>query len=276
LQTVFDLCREFDLIHFHIDYLHFPLSRREKVNHVTTLHGRLDIPDLVPLYRTFPEMPVISISDSQRRPLPWLNWIGNVHHGVPVEQFHLQETPGNYLAFLGRISIEKRLDRAISIARRCGMPLKVAAKISDTDRDYFERKIKTLLDPSIVEYVGEINESEKDEFLGNAHALLFPIDWPEPFGLVMIEAMACGTPVIAYRAGSVQEVIDCGVTGFIVENEQEAADAVPHVSSLSRRKCREVFERRFSATRMARDYLRIYEQMLAHPFGSERSLAWKN
>ncbi|HXG12975.1 MAG TPA: glycosyltransferase family 4 protein [Gemmataceae bacterium] len=262
LETVFREARNFDLIHFHIDYLHFPLSRRCGCSHVTTLHGRLDIPDLRPLYREYREMPVISISEAQRRPLPWLNWQGTVHHGLPLDLHTCRETPGKYLAFLGRISPEKRVDRAIAIARRVGMELKIAAKIDRADRDYFDG-IKHLFDDPLVEYIGEVGGRAKDEFLGNAYALLFPIDWPEPFGLVMIEAMACGTPVIAWRCGSVPEVIDDGVTGFIVDSLEEAVRAVDRVTALSRRRCREVFERRFSVARMTRDYLLVYERLLA-------------
>jgi glycosyltransferase involved in cell wall biosynthesis len=266
LEQVFKRAGEFDAVHFHIDYVHYPLSRRERIPHVTTLHGRLDIPDLVPLYREFHEMPVISISDAQREPLPWLNWIDTVYHGLPHDLYTLREQPGTYLAFLGRISPEKRVDRAIEIARRAGLPLRIAAKIDKADEEYFESTIQPLLEGSHVEFVGEIGEAEKDEFLGNAYALLFPIDWPEPFGLVMVEAMACGTPVIAYRDGSVPEVLDEGVTGFIVTDEDEAVEALEDVPRLDRTECRRVFEERFSASRMARDYVEIYERIVeGHP-----------
>ena len=263
LERLFQRAAEFDIIHFHIDYLHFPLSRRELITQVTTLHGRLDIPDLVPLYQEFQEMPVISISNGQREPLPWANWQATVYHGLPVAMYRFREKPGNYLAFLGRISPEKRVDRAIEIARRVGMPLKIAAKVDPVDRDYFDSVITPLLSNSLVEFVGEIGDSEKDEFLGNAFALLFPIDWPEPFGLVMIEAMACGTPVIAYRGGAVPEVMEQGQTGFIVHGLEDAVEAVRHVAQLSRKRCREVFERRFTVTRMAHDYVQQFERLIA-------------
>lgn len=262
LEMVFKDPDRFDIIHFHIDYMHFPISRRHRTPHLTTLHGRLDIPDLVPLYQEFREVPVVSISNSQREPLPWLNWQGTVYHGLPEDLYTFREEPGRYLAFLGRISPEKRVDRAIEIARRIGMPIKIAAKVDNVDKDYFEDVVEPLLRNPLVEYVGEIGEGEKDEFLGNAYALLFPIDWPEPFGLVMIEAMACGTPVIAYRRGSVPEVLEEGVTGFIVQGLEDAIEAVRRVPTLSRRRCREVFEERFSASRMVRDYLTIYKRLL--------------
>ena len=266
LEQVFKRAGEFDAVHFHIDYLHYPLSRREHTRQLTTLHGRLDIPDLVPMYREFPEMPVISISNAQREPLPWLNWLGTVYHGLPEELYTPREQPGTYLAFLGRISPEKRVDRAIEIARRAGLPLRIAAKVDKADEEYFESSIRPLLEGARVEFVGEIGEADKDEFLGNAYALLFPIDWPEPFGLVMVEAMACGTPVIAYRDGSVPEVLDEGVTGFIVTSGDEAIEALEHVPQLDRRECRRVFEERFSAARMARDYVEIYERIVeGHP-----------
>jgi glycosyltransferase involved in cell wall biosynthesis len=263
LEHVFRRAAEFDIIHFHIDYLHFPLSRREPVAHVTTLHGRLDIPDLVPLYQEFREMPVISISNGQRDPLPWANWQATVYHGLPVDIYRFRPEPGSYLAFLGRISPEKRVDRAIEIAKQVGMPLKIAAKIDRVDKDYFESVIAPLLRNSLVEFVGEIGDGEKDEFLGNAYALLFPIDWPEPFGLVMIEAMACGTPVIAYRSGAVPEVMEQSHTGFVVEGLEDAVEAVRRVPELSRKRCREVFEQRFTATRMAHDYVQQFERLIA-------------
>jgi glycosyltransferase involved in cell wall biosynthesis len=261
LEHVFARAADFDIIHFHVDYMHFPLSRRDPITHVTTLHGRLDISDLVPLYQEFREMPVISISYGQRQPLPWANWQATVHHGLPTDRYRFRSEPGNYLAFLGRISPEKRVDRAIEIAKQVGMPLKVAAKIDRVDKDYFDLVIAPLLRNSLVEFVGEIGDREKDEFLGNACALLFPIDWPEPFGLVMIEAMACGTPVIAYRGGAVLEIMEEGQTGFVVETLQDAVGAVRRISRLSRERCREVFEKRFTATRMASDYVRVFERL---------------
>ncbi len=262
LEMIFREARNFDLIHFHIDYLHFPLLRRCPRPNVTTLHGRLDIPELSALFHEFREMPVISISDAQRGPLPQANWQGTVYHGLPLDLHSFHEQPGEYLAFLGRISPEKRVDRAVEIARRTGLKLKIAAKIDRADRVYYEKEIKHLLKDPLVEYIGEIGGRAKDEFLGQARALLFPIDWPEPFGLVMIEALACGTPVIAWRCGSVPEVIDDGVSGFIVDSLEQAVQAVGRVDSLSRRRCREVFEQRFSAARMARDYVAIYERLV--------------
>jgi glycosyltransferase involved in cell wall biosynthesis len=261
LEQVFHGFNDFDLIHFHIDYLHFPISRRQHQPHVTTLHGRLDIPDLQPLYREYHDMPVVSISNAQRAPLPFLNWQGTVCHGLPEDLFTLQEQPGTYLAFLGRISPEKRVDRAVEIAIRAGLPIKIAAKVDKVDSEYFVEVIKPLLDHPLVEYIGEIGDSEKNEFLRNAYALLFPIDWPEPFGMVMIEAMACGTPVIAWRNGSVPEVIDDGVSGFIVESIDEAANAIQLVSMLDRRRCREAFDARFSARAMALGYLDVYKKL---------------
>jgi glycosyltransferase involved in cell wall biosynthesis len=262
LEMVFREAKTFDFIHFHIDYLHFPLARRYKLPHVTTLHGRLDLPELPALYREYRDMPVVSISNAQRAPLAWANWQATVHHGLPLDLHSCCEQPGDYLAFLGRISPEKRVDRAIEIARRTGLKLKVAAKIDRADRAYFEKEIKHLFDDPLVQYVGEIGDRAKDEFLGKAQALLFPIDWSEPFGLVMIEALACGTPVIAWRCGSVPEVIEDGVTGFIVDSIDEAVHAVSRASSLSRRRCREVFEQRFSVARMTQDYVAIYERLV--------------
>jgi glycosyltransferase involved in cell wall biosynthesis len=262
LEMIYRQVHDFDLVHFHIDYLHLPLATRYSVAALTTLHGRLDIPDLFSLFREFPGANLVSISNAQRKPLSWANWRGTVYHGLPIGLYRFQEKPGSYLAFLGRISPEKRLDRAIEIARRTSTELKIAAKVDAVDREYFEYKIKPLLDDPLVEFIGEIGEAEKNEFLGNALAVLFPIDWPEPFGLVMIEAMACGTPIIAYRNGSVPEILEDKKTGFIVDNLQDAINAVYHVGLLSRRVCREVFEKRFSASRMAHDYLAIYKALL--------------
>jgi glycosyltransferase involved in cell wall biosynthesis len=259
---VFRQASAFDLIHFHIDYLHFPLSVRQHIPTVTTLHGRLDLPDLVPLYQMFPSIPVVSISDAQRGPLPWVNWLGTVYHGLPEDLYTFRETPGSYLAFLGRISPEKGVEQAIAIAQHVGMPLKIAAKVDRADREYFQEVVQPLLKNSLIEYVGEVGGDNKDAFLGQAYALLFPIDWPEPFGLVMIEAMACGTPVIAYPCGSVPEVLEHGVTGWIVEGMEEVVQAVERVPALSRARCRQVFEERFSASRMAHDYLRLYKKLL--------------
>ena len=266
LELVAHEAHRFDLIHFHCDYLHYPLSRRRRARHLTTLHGRLDLPDLVPLYREFTEMPVVSISDAQRQPLPWLNWVGTVYHGLPADLHTFRERPGEYLAFMGRVSPEKRPDRAIDLARRSGLPLKMAAKVDKADEEYYQERIVPLIKAAgpRVEFVGELAGPEKDAFLGNALALLFPIDWPEPFGLVMIEALACGTPVIAYRNGSVPEVLEDGVTGFIVDNDAAAVAAIRQVPALSRRRCRQVFEERFTAPRMTRDYLEVYRRLLAN------------
>jgi glycosyltransferase involved in cell wall biosynthesis len=261
LELVAQDAAEYDLIHYHVDYLHFPLARRLGLPHVTTLHGRLDIPDLRPLHREFHDMPVVSISNAQREPLAWANWQATVYHGLPPNLYRFRQRHGSYFAFVGRISPEKRVDRAIEIARRLGMPLKIAAKVDAADREYFESSIKPLLQSSSIEYVGEVGEAEKDELLGNAYALLFPIDWPEPFGLVMIEALACGTPVIAYRRGSVPEILDHGITGFIVSDFDSALRAARRVAELDRRRCRAVFEERFTADRMAEDYVSVYERL---------------
>ena len=266
LEEVVAHAKEFDIIHFHIDYVHFPLSRLAGLPHVTTLHGRLDLPDLVPLYQKFRDMPVASISYAQRKPLHWVNWVGNVYHGLPPSGLSVGSGSGKYLAFIGRICPEKRIDRAIHIAEQAGMPLKIAAKVDPKDRDYYHRKIKPLLASSDIEFLGEIQEDEKSQFLGEAYAHLFPIDWPEPFGLSMIEAMACGTPTIAFRCGSVAEIITHGLTGFIVDHIAQTAAAIAKVSSLSRAACRQEFETRFSSSRMARDYVKLYESVLSANF----------
>jgi glycosyltransferase involved in cell wall biosynthesis len=262
LEQVFSELHNFDIIHFHIDYLHFPLSRRTGAINVTTLHGRLDIPDLQPLYRNFSEMPVVSISDAQREPLPSINWQGTVYHGLQEDRFPFHKEKGEYLAFLGRVSPEKGLDDAIKIAQRAGMRLRIAAKVDAEDKDYFESVIEPMLKDPNIEFIGEIGYPDKGEFLGNAAALLFPINWPEPFGLVMIEAMACGTPVVAYSSGSVPEVLADGVTGFLVNSVETAAEAVGRLSEIDRSRCRHTFEERFSAQRMAHDYLAIYEKLM--------------
>ena len=258
----------YDVIHYHIDYLHFPLSRRIPVPHVTTLHGRLDLADLPSLYREFTDIPLVSISNAQREPLAWANWQATVYHGLPADLYRFRATPGKYLAFLGRISPEKRVDRAIEIARRIGMPLKIAAKVDRVDREYFKAEIEPLLGTPGVEYIGEIGEGEKDDLLGNAYALLFPIDWPEPFGLVMIEAFACGTPVIAYRRGSVPEVLHDGETGFVVTGLEDAVRAAERLEQIDRRRCRAVFEERFTAERMARDYVAVYQTLCSPAAGA--------
>ncbi len=262
IEEVFRRAHDFDFIHFHVDYLHYPASSRQRVPHLTTLHGRLDLPDLALLYQTFPEMPVVSISNAQREPLSWLNWQDTVHHGLPEDLYGFQEEPEDYLAFLGRVSPEKRLDLAIEIARRAGLPLRVAAKVDAADADYYEQVIRPLMREPGVEFLGEIGEHDKRTFLGRARALLFPIDWPEPFGLVLIEAFACGTPVIAFRRGSVPEVLDHGETGFLCATVEEAVEAVRRLPEIPRHGCRRVFERRFTAARMTRDYLNLYRRKL--------------
>lgn len=266
LDRVARVAEDFDIIHFHVDYLHFPLFRYVDAPHVTTLHGRLDLYELQQVFNIFYDMPVISISNHQRAPLPMANWVATVHHGLPEDLYTFQAEPGRYLAFLGRISPEKRPDRAVEIAIRAGMPLKIAAKVDKADREYYESQIKPLLEHPLVDYVGELNEQEKNTFLGNAYALLFPIDWPEPFGLVMLEAMACGTPLIAYRNGSVPEVIRQDETGFIVDSIEQAVAAVGQISQISRARCRSYFEKNFSARRMADGYEAAYHQLIEARF----------
>jgi glycosyltransferase involved in cell wall biosynthesis len=263
LEQVFARAAEFDFIHFHIDYLHFPLSRRSHIAHATTLHGRLDLPDLPPLYREFSDIPVISISDAQRLPLPSADWRATIYHGLPEGLFSFREEPQDYFAFVGRIAPEKRVDRAIEIAKRAGRHLKIAAKVDRVDRYYFNTKIKPLLDHPMIEFIGEVSHREKEALLGGACGLLFPIDWPEPFGLVMIEALACGTPVLAFRGGSVPEVITDGVTGCIVEDVDCAVDCVDRLVHLDRKRCRSEFETRFTAQRMARDYVALYQRIIS-------------
>jgi glycosyltransferase involved in cell wall biosynthesis len=263
LDRVRERAGEFDIIHFHIDQFHFPIFRPMAGRTVTTLHGRQDLPDLKPLYLGFNDMPLVSISNAQRRPVANANFVTTVPHGIPTDLHPLVAHPrGGYVAFLGRIAAEKRPDRAIAVARALGIPLKIAAKIDRVDEAYFRETIAPLLNEPGVEFIGEINERQKSDFLGEARALLFPIDWPEPFGLVMIEAMACGTPVLAFRAGSVPEIIDQGVTGLIVDSLEEAVAAMPRVLSLDRASVRRRFEERFTATRMALDYVSVYEALL--------------
>lgn len=263
LEKVAAMKSEFDIVHFHVDYLHFPVSRAFNLPNVTTLHGRLDLPDLVPVFNEFRDMPVISISDHQRGPLPQARWAGTVYHGLPEDLYPFKAEGGSYLAFLGRISPEKRADRAIEIAKRTGIELRIAAKVDRADSDYFKQSIEPLLDHPLINFVGEINDADKAEFLGNARALLFPIDWPEPFGLVMIESLACGTPVVAYPHGSVPEVLRDGETGYLVNGIDAAVEAVQKIDSLSRIRCRRVFEECFSARRMAEDYVEVYEKLIA-------------
>lgn len=270
LDQVRQRLNEFDILHFHIDAMHYPLMRPHADRVLTTLHGRQDLPELPPLYRAFPDLPMVSITNAQRRPIPTAHFVATVHHGLPVDLYRPTFSPGKgrhgrgrgYLAFLGRMAPEKRPDLAIDIARKAGMPLKLAAKVDKADRAYFRDCIAPLLKQPDIEFIGEINEREKERFLGEAAALLFPISWPEPFGLVMIEAMACGTPVLAFRAGSVPEVIDHGVTGLIVETVDQAVAALPDVLRLDRAIIRQRFERRFTSRRMATDYITVYERQL--------------
>jgi len=257
--------RRYDVIHFHIDYLHFMMSRLLGLRQLTTLHGRQDLAELGPLYHAFSDMPVVSISNAQRRPLPQANWVGTVLHGLPTDLYRPTYERGEYFAFMGRVSHEKRVDRAIAIAKALKVPLRIAAKIDKQDREYYEEHIAHLFDDPLVEYVGEIPDRDKARFVGGAKALLFPIDWPEPFGLVMIEAMACGTPVVAFEHGSVPEVLEDGVTGYIVNDMPAAIEAARRASSLDRRRIRETFERKFSARRMADDYLALYRELMETP-----------
>lgn len=253
---------EYDVIHFHIDYLHFTVSRLLGYPQLTTLHGRLDISDLQPLYDQFPEMPVVSISDAQRAPLPQANFIGTVLHGLPTDLLPFSPQPADYLLFMGRISPEKRPDRAVEIARALNLPLRVAAKVAKHDQQYYDGEIAALFRDPLVTFQGEVSEADKAALVGGARVLLFPIDWPEPFGLVMIEAMACGTPVVAFDHGSVREVLEDGVTGFIVDDMQQAVAATKRALTLDRRRIRQTFERRFSARRMAEQYVRLYETVI--------------
>ena len=262
LQMVMNQAGSFDFIHFHTDYLNFPFTQN-RFPHLTTLHGKLDIPELKALYQQFSDQPVVSISHAQQTALPEANFIGTVHHGLPDQLFKPGKGAGNYFAFLGRISPEKRCDRAIEIAIAANTPLKIAAKVDKADEKYFEQKIKPLMDHPLIEYIGEINDEDKQEFLGEATALLFPIDWPEPFGLVMIEAMACGTPVVAWNRGSVPEVMEHGKNGFIVNSMEEAIQAAIQSSEMDRKQVRQCFDRRFTASRMAKNYLDLYLQLIA-------------
>ena len=252
----------FDVIHSHLDFLSFPLSRRCRTPVLTTLHGRLDLPELVSIFREYADMPVVSISEAQRIPLPHANWQGTVYHGLP-DLYPFHPNAGSYLAYLGRICPEKRPDHAIEIAKRAGIPLRMAAKVDPLDRTYFETQIAPLLDHPLVEYMGEITDAEKRDFLGNAAAVLCPYDWPEPFGIVLIEALACGTPVLAYRRGSIPEIIEDGVTGFICENLEEMVTAIDRLPLIRREQCRNSFEVRFTVKRMVHDYLALYERMAA-------------
>src|ERR1700754_1798117 len=264
LERVLRKCddEEFDFLHFHLDYYPFSLFSRQPTPFVTTLHGRLDLPEHQPVFSTFSSIPVISISNAQRRPVPQAKWVRTIHHGLPEKLLTPQPVKPSYLAVLGRIAPEKGVDRAIKIAIRCGMPLKIAAKVDRADQEYYDEIIRPLMDHPLIEFIGEIGDSEKSEFLSGAIGLMLPIDWPEPFGLVMIEAMACGTPVVAYNRGSAPEIIDEGLTGCIVEDEISAVAAVGRLANLDRAAVRTQFEKRFTARRMALDYLAAYRGLM--------------
>jgi glycosyltransferase involved in cell wall biosynthesis len=262
LEAVARRAQQFDVLHFHIDWLHLPLISRLDVPFLTTLHGRLDLSPLSTVVKQFPSASFVSISDHQRRPLPEANWLGTVYHGLPATSLRPSVEPDGYLAFLGRLSAEKGPEAAMRIARKAGTRLRIAAKVPRGNRAYFRERLEPLIDNDLIQLVGEVDDRKKQDFLGGARALLFPIDWPEPFGLVMIEAMACGTPVIAYRSGSVPEVIDDGVTGFIVDSEDEAVEAIGRLDELDRRDVRARFEQRFTAKRMAEGYFRCYERLV--------------
>jgi glycosyltransferase involved in cell wall biosynthesis len=264
VEKVFQERGRFDLIHFHIDHLQLPLIRRHRAPALSTFHGRLDIPHLVPLYRQFNDLSFTSISNSQREPLSWLNWEATIYHGLRADAFRFRPGKGTYLAFLGRISPEKGVENAIRIAKSFGMNLKIAAKVAEADKEYFKNEIEPLLNDPSIDFIGEINDSEKDEFLGNAFATLFPICWPEPFGLVMIESMACGTPVIAFRRGSVPEVMVEGRSGSIVSDVEGAVSALKRLDSFDRTQCRQLFEEKYLSMRMTRQYLTVYERLIHH------------
>jgi glycosyltransferase involved in cell wall biosynthesis len=272
LEQVIARSHAFDVVHFHVDYLGFPFARRLLCPSVTTLHGRLDPPHLVPLVEEYAEMPLVSISNAQRAPLASASWSKTVYHGLPSDLLKPRYEPGEYFAFIGRISPEKRVDRAIEVAKALGVPLKIAAKVDAADQKYYEAEIKPLLDHPLIEYIGEIGEEQKSEFLGKARALLFLIDWPEPFGLAMIEAMACGAPVVAFRGGSVPEVVDPGVTGYIVDDMDAAVEAARSIHTLDRQRVRATFERRFSARRMAQQYVELYHTLLDRRVSDIREL----
>jgi glycosyltransferase involved in cell wall biosynthesis len=268
--------RQFDVLHFHVDMLHFPMFEQQAHKCVTTLHGRLDMEDLLSVYARWSNFGLVSISNAQRKPLPHASWLGTVSHGVPARLYPFSPRGGGYLAFLGRISPEKRPDLAIRLASEAGVPLRIAAKVDAVDTVYFERVVRPLLGEPLVEYIGEIGDEDKAQFLGGARALLFPIDWPEPFGLVMIEAMACGTPVIAWNCGSVREIVEDGVSGFIVNSAAEALRAIERVPTLDRQRVRATYERRFTSTVMAKAYLEVYARRLesaarARPYAEHES-----
>jgi glycosyltransferase involved in cell wall biosynthesis len=261
VDRVRELSATFDVMHFHIETLHLPLMSRCGTPSLTTLHGRLDLPDLKPLLKRFKEHPLVSISDSQRSPIAWAHWLGTVHHGLPPDLYTFHPTPHEYFAFVGRVSPEKGLDRAIEIAIACDTPIRIAAKVDNNDLEYFEKVIEPMLDHPLVTFIGEIGDDAKNEFIGNAKALLMPVDWPEPFGLVIIEALACGTPVIAYGHGAIPALLDDGVTGFIVHDQHQAIAAARRIGEIDRSACREAFERRFTSEVMARNYVALYREL---------------
>ena len=269
LTQAYERAADFDIIHCHTDYLALPFARHARTPTVITLHGRLDLAEVHPLYRSYPDVPLVSISDAQRAPLGGVRWAATVPHGIPAELYRFREKPGRYLVFLGRISPEKRPDAAIRIAVRAGIPLRIAAKVDRPDRDYYETVVRPLLDHPLIEYLGEVGEEEKEKLLGEALALLFPIDWPEPFGMVLIEALACGTPIIARQRGSVPEVVTEGLTGFLADSDDELVSVVGRAAEVSRAACRMEFERRFTAPVMAQAYLDVYERVRAR--SAERS-----
>ena len=273
LEAVIREAAGFDVIHFHEACLHLPWTRRMGCATVTTMHGRLDLRDLEPLYREYADVPLVSISDAQREPMPWANWRATVYHGLPDDLYRFHPEPDGYLAFLGRVCPEKRVDRAIAIAKRAGIELKIAAKVDAADEEYFDTEIRHLLDDPLVEFIGEIGDGDKEAFLGGAAALLMPIGWPEPFGLVVIEAMACGTPVIAFPFGSMPELIEPGVNGALVESVDQAVAAVAAMPAVDRTLCRRSFEQRFTTARMARDYVRVYEGLVEEAGSSPRHAA---
>ena len=272
MERAFGSPHRFDIVHSHVDFPAFPLARRARTPVVSTIHGRLDLPELVPVYLEFLDQSMVSISDAQRCPIPWANWAGTVYHGLPRDLYTFHPSSDGYLAFLGRISPEKCPDQAIRIAKQVGMPLRIAAKVDPADRQYFETQIEPLLDHPLIEFVGEISDAQKNDFLGGAYAMLAPYDWPEPFGLVLIEALACGTPVLAYRRGSIPEIIDDGVTGFVCETVDEMAAAVEKIGLLDRSRCRGTFDERFTVERMAMDYVALYEKVLR---AETPAKAWK-
>lgn len=263
MERVSKLADDFDIIHFHSDYLHLPYALRIPTPSLATMHCRMDYFPLIDILNEHPEYPIVSISDAQRRPAPGLNWLKTIHHGLPQDMYSLNEKGGDYLLFLGRICPEKRPDRAIEIARKAGITLKIAAKVDPVDREYFDSVIKPMLNDPLIEYIGEVNDAQKQELIGNAFALIHPIEFPEPFGLVMIESMACGTPVIAFRTGSIPEVVNDGVTGFVVDDIASAVEALEEVKSLSRPRCRQEFEKRFTSARMVNEHIAAYKQVIA-------------